>query len=61
MTEDEHYSTAADEPKLPEDFEKVLYEMCRSLEGTNGLRNGVTALYWHLISVCQQHAKENCK
>lgn len=47
-----------DETKLPQFVCNYLEQAARSVMIYRGAKNGWTALYWHLHSVCLKHAGE---
>lgn len=40
---------------LPAPYSTHLYELIQLIESEHGLKNGATALYWHLQSVFELH------
>jgi hypothetical protein len=56
---DEQISTCAPEPRLSEGVRARVSELVHQVHVDNGVKNGTTALYWHLIATIQTHAREN--
>ena len=44
---------------LNEKFSNELYDFCQRLENEIGLRNGATALFWHLDATIGNHLKKD--